>query len=307
MEDDAELLTYTGGWLDRAAGLRSDRSWLKATLATPGSRVIPVWRDRCLVAGEPAIPVRLPVAAVGEALIGADPVFLGLDGVAGVFAVDLSALPEERALRAAGADRTADVRAVVGGLDPAEAAIQAYARGLLHWHRNQVHCGSCGGHTASRDGGHARACQGPDCGRLLFPRIEPAVIVLIEAPGDPARCLLARHRGAAEDAFALIAGFLEIGESLEDAVRREAAEEAGVGLAAVHYRASQAWPFPAGIMVGFHAVATSDEFEVDGDELVEARWFTRAQLRERAAAGRSLGRADAIDRLLIRAWWEQGD
>ncbi|MFC4109879.1 NAD(+) diphosphatase [Micromonospora zhanjiangensis] len=302
MAIDESVLTYTGGWLDRAGGLRSDPDWLAATLADPGARVIPVWRDRCLVTAD-GVPVRLWVGTAGDLLAAAaEPVFLGLDDGRGVFAVDLSSAPEERALALAGADRAVDVRAVVGDLSAAEAAVQAYARGILHWHRQQAFCGSCGGGTEVRAGGHVRACRGAACGRLLFPRIEPAVIVLIESPESPPRCLLARHAGAGPDSFSLLAGFVEVGENLEDAVRREVAEEAGVRLSSVTYQGSQAWPFPAGLMVGFRAVAADIGVDVDRDELVEARWFSREQLRERAAAGHRLGRVDSIDRRLLRAW-----
>ncbi|HVK25757.1 MAG TPA: NAD(+) diphosphatase, partial [Actinokineospora sp.] len=148
-------------------------------------------------------------------------------------------------------------------------------------------------------GGHLRTCGG--CKKLLFPRIEPAVIVLVEF-GD--RCLLGRHRGAAENAFSTLAGFVEIGESLEDAVRREVAEEAGVTVGGVVYRASQAWPFPAGLMLGFRAVATSPDIRVDLDELIEARWFTRAEVvalqAEHIAAGTDRG--DSIERYLVDRW-----
>ncbi|WP_232533896.1 NAD(+) diphosphatase [Plantactinospora sp. KBS50] len=307
MLDGEVPLTYTGGWLDRAGGLRADPDWTAARRGA-AARIVPLWRDRCLIAGDPPVPVRLDGAAGAGILdAGAEPVFLGLaDGVA-VFAVDLSALPEQQALAVAGAERAADVRTIVGGLAPAEAALQAYARGLLYWHRGQGFCGACGGPTRVRDGGQLRVCAGADCGRLLFPRIEPAVIVLVEAPGDPNRCLLARHRGAGPDGFSLIAGFVEVGESLEDAVRREAAEEAGIRLASVRYRASQAWPFPAGLMVGFTAVAATEEVTVDGVELVDARWFTRDQLRERAAAGHPPGRDDSIDRLLFTGWLSDQD
>ncbi|MFC7550987.1 NAD(+) diphosphatase [Plantactinospora sp. GCM10030261] len=302
MDLERRSLTYTGGLLDRAGADRADPARMAAML-TPDARMVPMWRDRCFVAGEPLRPVAWSQAELpGDVQEAQEPVFLGLDGTRPVFAIDLSGLSEEDAVAATGADRTADVRAIVSGLSAAEAAVQAYARGMLHWHRHQVFCGACGQPTESRHGGHARLCRGPDCGRLHFPRIEPAVIVLIEAPGDPARCLLARHRGAAEDGYALIAGFVEVGESLEDAVRREVSEEAGVELSSVRYLASQAWPFPAGLMVGFHAMATGDEFRVDGAELVAARWFTRAELRERITAGRRLGRDDAIDRLLFETW-----
>jgi NAD+ diphosphatase len=218
-------------------------------------------------------------------------VFLG-EGTVGVFVVDLSDVDEAGALREAGADEAVDIRGLFTGLDPQEAATLAYARGMLHWARNQRFCGACGAGTAAEQAGHVLRCQG--CRKMHFPRIEPAVIMLVESP-DRRCCLLARHRGAT--AFSTLAGFLEIGESLEDAVRRELAEEAGVRVSDVAYQASQAWPFPSGLMVGFRALAETTEFAVDHDELDEARWFTRAEVR---ALGD--GRPDSIESYLVGRW-----
>jgi NAD+ diphosphatase len=260
---EPDVLAYTGGSLDRASARRADPRWVEATLSAPTARVIPLWRDRCLIAADRPLALAGPAAA--PVLAVAEPVLLGLDGEAGVFAADLSVLDERDALSVAGADTTRDVRRLVAALGAGEATTLAYARGILHWHRNQRFCGACGGSTVSRQGGGMRACTG--CGKLLFPRIEPAVIVLVQAAAAPARCLLGRRSGAAEGAFATLAGFVEVGESLEDAVRREVAEETGVRVGAVSYQASQAWPFPAGLMVGFQARAISDEIVVDGEEL----------------------------------------
>ena len=275
-------LPYNGLTLDR--GRRGDRDWLAAARAD--GRVLAFWRDRCLVAG--GVPVHV-AAPEREA------VFLGQGDVA-VFAVDLSEEQEEVAVREAGAEAAVDIRSLFTGLDGQEAATLAYARGMLHWARNQRFCGACGSGTAAEQAGHVRRCQG--CGKLHFPRIEPAVIMLVEAP-DRQRCLLARHRGAS--AFSTLAGFLEIGESLEDAVRRELAEEAGVRVREVGYQASQAWPFPSGLMVGFRALAETEEFAVDHDELDEARWFTRAEVR---ALGD--GRPDSIESYLVGNWVGEG-
>jgi NAD+ diphosphatase len=302
-----EPLPYTGGILDRAPGLRADPGWLEARLASPSAVIIPMWSGKCLVAdavadggGAGAGPVRLARPAAAAVLAAAaEPVLLGLAGDAAVFAVDLSGLDEDEAVRLAGAAATADMRALYPGLRADTAAELAYARGLLHWHREQRFCGACGGGTDSREGGHLRVCR--DCGKLLFPRIEPAVITLVEAPrvaGAPDRCLFGRHRGAPPGSFSTLAGFAEIGESLEEAVRREIAEEAGVTVGPVTYRGSQPWPFPGGLMIGFRAVALSDHIAADGDELIEARWFTRSEILERHATGRH----DSIGSRLIEEW-----
>ncbi|HEU5470100.1 MAG TPA: NAD(+) diphosphatase [Actinophytocola sp.] len=286
---------YNGLEVDRATGRRGDRGWIAGLLEDSATTVLPMWRDRCLVAA--GHPVRLRPAAAG-----ADPVLLGLDGGRAVFAVDLSELDERAALEAAGADTAVDTRGLVPTLSPAECGLLAYARGILHWNRNQRFCGTCGGRTEVREAGHLRGCL--DCDRLLFPKIEPAVIVLVELPGTPNRCLLGRHRGAGPDRFSTLAGFVEIGESLEDAVRREVAEEAGVAVSAVRYQGSQAWPFPAGIMLGFRAVAAAPDIAADGAELAEARWFSPAELRARLADPATGGpyRVDSIGQILIENW-----
>lgn len=302
----SSTMYYTGLTLGRASGRRSDPEWISRLLAEVGTRVIPMWRDHCLVRGD--TPLTLPLGQAGEVLAAAgDLVLLGLDGTAAVFAADLSGLDEPAAVKLAGASAAVDVRSLVPAITPAEAGVIAYARGILHWNRNQRFCGTCGAPSEPRDGGHLRACRG--CGRLLFPRIEPAVIVLVELPGTPRRCLLGRHQGAAPDRFSTLAGFVEIGECLEDAVRREVAEEAGVALGAVTYRGSQAWPFPAGLMIGFRAEAVCDEVGVDGMELLEARWFTAGELRARISQGRTGGpyRLDSIGKHLIEDWLADQD
>ncbi len=294
---------YSWRWLDRATARRADPVWLARLRAAPDTRVIPIWQDNCIVHSAPARAVTLSGQRGQELLRGrGEAVFLGLDGDAGIFAVDLSDLSEAAAVSLAGGDATAGVRTVFTEHTAGDAATLAYARGLLHWTRNQQYCGRCGAATEPRDGGHVRACLGPACGRLLFPRIEPAVIVLVESASG--RCLLARHRRSVLGAFATLAGFVEIGESLEDAVCREVTEEAGVTLREVSYLGSQPWPFPAGLMVAFRARAATEAIEIDHDELVEARWFTREELVAEAAAGR-LGRVDSIDRVLLRSWLEE--
>ncbi len=319
-------LAYNGLAIDRAAGRRGDEAWLRDIARRPGSQLLALWRDKCLVDASGQQPVVISMSdagPLGGALLGAqaragalataaapdgaagrrEPVFLGLDGSAGVFAVDLSDLDEAAAAKLAGAAAAVDTRKLFAVLGAQRAAALAYARGLLRWHRDQRFCGACGAPSVPGDGGHQRTCTG--CGRLLFPRIEPAVIVVVEAPGAPPRCLLGRPAGAEPGAFALIAGFVDIGESLEDAVRREVAEEAGVPVGEVRYAGSQAWPYPAGLMVGFRARATGEAIRVDEHELAEARWFTRADLAAHLSA-RPRTHRDSIGSYLLDAWLAQG-
>ncbi|MGW6686635.1 NAD(+) diphosphatase [Streptomyces sp. NPDC054961] len=305
--------------LDRAGGHREDPAWVAAKMASPDADFVPLWNGRCLLDAATGAPLRLRGAAAAATVAAAGQlVLLGTDGQGadgdadgsggpeaeprGVFAADLSDLGEQEALGLAGAATTADVRDLFAGLTAADAALLACARGLLHWHRRQRYCGVCGSATVSAHGGHVRLCGSADCGVQHFPRIEPAVIVLVQAPGDPARCLLARHRGAPENSFSLLAGFAEIGESLEGAVEREIFEEAGVPVVPVSYEGSQGWPFPAGLMVGFRARATSEVIRVDRRELLDARWFTRDEVRARLAAGHSLGPADSLGHRMLHDW-----
>ncbi|SMC70489.1 NAD(+) diphosphatase [Kibdelosporangium aridum] len=262
------MLAYNGLTLDRAPSRRADPDWIAAQRAHPTTRVIGFWQDKLLPDAHPQPD--------------ADAVFLGLDGDTAVFATDLPSPTGQ----------PHDLRALVSTLDPAEAATLAYARGILHWQRNQRFCGACGGATDPRDGGHHRQCR--NCGKLLFPRIEPAIIVLVTWQDH---CLLARHRGA--NGYSTLAGFVEVGENLETAVHREVREEAGVRLADVRYQASQAWPFPAGLMIGYRAHAASPDINVDHTELDDARWFTATEVRALRDAEHH---SDSIERFLVDGW-----
>ena len=292
------MVPYAGLGLDRATDRREDPGWVAAQVADGRARVWPMWRDQCLVAGDPPVPVAVPVGEVDSGEL----VLLGVGDGGPEFALDRSELELGDALAEVGADGVADVRALFGGLPAELAGMLAYARGLLYWNRQQRFCGRCGGAAEARHGGHLRVCGNEGCGALLFPRIAPAVIVLVETVTWPRRCLLARHAGSAVGGYSLLAGFVEIGESLEDAVAREILEEVGVTVRDVRYVGSQPFPFPAGLMVGFRATAADEAVRVDGREILEARWFSREELQAR---GR-LGRVDAIDRVMLTAWVDEG-
>lgn len=290
------MVPYAGLRMDRATDRREDPGWVAAQVADGRARVWPMWRDQCLVAGDPAVPVAVPV---GEADSG-KLVLLGVGDGGPEFALDLSELELGDALAEVGADGVADVRALFGGLPAELAGMLAYARGLLYWNRQQRFCGRCGAAAEARHGGHLRVCGSEACGTLFFPRIAPAVIVLVETVTWPRRCLLARHSGSAIGGYSLLAGFVEIGESLEDAVAREILEEVGVTVRDVRYVGSQPFPFPAGLMVGFRAATADEAVRVDGREILEARWFTRDELKSEP------GRVDAIDRVMLTAWADEG-
>jgi NAD+ diphosphatase len=303
-------LPYSVGWLDRAVERRRDAAWVDAMLRSELASVIPIWRDHAVADGDRRRPLTLGSRDAGAVLAASgDVVFLGLDREAPLFAADLSPLAETEAVELVGSTGVLDVRRIVETVPPAQAAMLAFARGMLHWSRNQRYCGACGSETEQRDGGHLRVCRRPSCARLLYPRIEPAVITLVVSPHDGSRCLLAQQRGAS-GAYALLAGFVEIGESLEDAVRREIAEEASVEVEDVTYQASQTWPFPAGLMIGFRARALSEAVIPDGTELEALRWASRTEVRdhlEPASGPRRIRGSDSIESWLLRSWLSEAD
>ncbi|MDX1673475.1 MAG: NAD(+) diphosphatase [Longimicrobiales bacterium] len=184
-------------------------------------------------------------------------------------------------------------------LPPWQAGLLFYAAGLLAWHERTRHCGVCGAPTRVRRSGHQRVCTAGGCGQVHFPRADPAIITLVRR-GE--RALLVRQPRWPEGRFSTLAGFVEPGESLEQAVVREVAEEVGLDVAAVDYFASQPWPFPHTLMVGFRTEAAGGEV-VLGDELVDARWYTRDELRAALAAGEiTIPEPYALSRSLIEDW-----
>ena len=210
-----------------------------------------------------------------------------------------------------------DLRRCGSLLEREDASLLAYARGMMHWHRCHRFCGVCGRPTASRQGGHVRACDNPDGPHLTFPRTDPAVIMVVShdgLDGQPPSCLLGRQKAWPMGTYSSLAGFVEPGESLEEAVAREVFEETGVSVTDVTYRASQPWPFPSSIMLGFRARALTTEIHLDPDELDDARWFTVAQVRQFGEWGKvaegeqAMSRKDSIARWLIEDWLaEAGD
>jgi len=301
-DDETKAIRYTGGDLDRADALRKQPEWVAARLAEPGTLFVPMWRDRNF-----AMPFAdRPVGAAAEQ------VFLGLRDGRAIFAADLSHLEEAEALAAAGDGNLRDLRELAAGLEARDAALLAYARGILHWHRNHRFCGRCGSPAESRRGGHMRVCLDPACGREHFPLISPAVIMLVERRGDDGTryCLLGRHGRLPRGVWSTLAGFVELGESFEETVAREVLEEAGVRVARSRYVGSQPWPFPASLMVGFRAEASSSEITIDPEELDEARWFTAAEVRRFGGwydqeAEYRLPRRDSIASFLVQSWLEE--
>jgi NAD+ diphosphatase len=276
---------FASGGLDRLSHLRPDAGWLERLLASRDARVTLIWRTQCLVrVGELPAAAQLDpsvlerIAAPNERAGGggdaARPlVFLGARGERSYFALDVSdlddpleALPERSDLE------FQDLRQAGSLVDAEDGALLAYARAMMTWHSRHRFCGACGAPTAIEQAGHVRRCTRPECAVEIFPRTDPAVIMLVR---DGDWCLLGRQARWPPGVYSALAGFVEPGESLEDAVRREVMEEAGIAIDACEYHSSQPWPFPSSIMLGFWATARRGEVRVDGSELEEARWFHR--------------------------------
>lgn len=281
---------------DRAGLQRGDDTWLDQQWADGRSRVLVVAGGRLRVPEG-----RLEWLPCAQAPAEGLRVLLGEAGGVVHFALLLERAPEP-------AEEWQGLRAIVQGLaesDPGIAPLVFHAIGIAEWHRANRHCPRCGGLLESRAAGHELECV--DCHRLQFPRTDPAVIMLVAdgEPGSPdERCLLGRQASWPEGRYSTLAGFVEPGESLEDAVRREVYEEVGVRVGAVEYFGNQAWPFPQSLMLGFVARAETTALDVDGAEIEDARWFTREQMRAGTEAGTLvLPGGVSISRSLVEAWY----
>ncbi len=231
--------------------------------------------------------------------------FLGYKKEQAVFGVDLTNHHNEKIDDLFEAFFFDDVRKHISSVTSQDASLMAYVKGMFTWHNNHLFCGKCGSGTISISAGHERQCSNQDCKNILFPRIDPAVIVLIQHsfPDGQDRCLLGRSNRYAANMYSTLAGFVEPGESLEMTVKREMMEEAGIEVNNIQYIASQPWPFPSSIMLGFFANATTTELNLDTDEVVEAKWFTAQELFEKSASSEIiLSRKDSIANFLINKW-----
>ncbi|MGZ0151748.1 NAD(+) diphosphatase [Kribbella sp. WER1] len=290
-------LTLSRSVLDRAADRRRDNDWLEKAWAATDTQVVAVAGDQIQVTDDRTALRFVPPAEAPDGLR----VFLGIDRVSGA-----GMTADGRAVFAVLVEGDADesyagLREVGGVLDDREAGAAVHVIGLANWHAVNTHCANCGEHTEVIEEGHVRLC--PACGTSHFPRTDPAIIVLVTDDQD--RALLGRNEKWPEGQYSTLAGFVEPGESLEGAVRREVLEESGVIVGPeVEYAASQPWPLPASLMLGFYAKASSFEIEVDGDEISDARWFTREDLRALIESGTMrLPGAISISRRLIEGWY----
>jgi NAD+ diphosphatase len=272
-----EIYCFAGNPLDRASERRRDGEWIRSLLDDPVARVLPLHdlrpatrgSDSLILDWQPLEPWRDKIEH------GATLVFLGLGEGRPYFTVDAGAVEGER--------ETFDARSLAPLLPGGEAAIVAEARSLIDWHARHRFCAQCGSPTRVVAAGWVRRC--PECKASHYPRSDP-VTIMLAVRGE--RALLGRNRRRPGNRFSCLAGFMEPGETLEEGVRREVHEESGIRVGRVRYLACQPWPFPSSLMMGFLCEALTEEITVDPEELAEARWFSRDEIRamvDRAATG----------------------
>src|SRR3954470_3002841 len=288
--------TFAGATIDRAAARRTDAAWLAEQLAHPAARALPAAADGPYVdcSTDPCRPALIPLAALAPLQ---EPVLLGLDAEGPLFAVDVEG--RQQGLPALdGARSIMSLREAGARVSQQDGGLLAYATAILNWHRTHHFCPRCGARTEIAEAGHVRRC--PRDRSLHHPRTDPVVIMLVE---DGDRALLGRQARWPPGRYSALAGFVEPGESLEEAVAREVAEEAGVEVTDPRYVSSQPWPFPSSLMLGFIARWAGGD-PTPRDEGEDARWFDRAEVAE-GAGGRGelqLPPPLAIARRLIEGW-----
>jgi NAD+ diphosphatase len=266
-------MPFSANPLDRASNQRGSDDWLQQQRLAPTSRYLLLWKLNVLLSVDDATSLawldgsRIPAGWMPE------PVLLGVDDGIAHYAVDVSAMDDPFHELELESVRWGEARSIANELPAPEAGIVAQARALLDWHARHGFCPACGSETVPGKGGSMRRCE--SCKAQHFPRTDPVVIMLVHH-GD--RALLGRRAGRA-GIFSTVAGFIEQGETIEDAVRREVLEEIGVKVDEVTYIASQPWPFPSSLMIGCFAHTDSTEYRVDEEEIAEARWFSREELR----------------------------
>jgi len=267
---------FTSVRLDRLAEYREKPEWVAAAQNSDAARFVPLWHSRSLLAAsdEGQVAVYLKPGELEHLDTIQPPTLLGTDGKRYFFAVSINDGQREEILARHPEAKFIDLRRASMDMDAKHAGVLAYAKALHYWQHRHIFCGVCGNPNRLLSAGHKLVCSNEECARQSFPRIDPAIIVLITHENA---CLLGRNANWPPKHFSTLAGFVEPGESLEDAVVREVYEEAQVRLNKIRYVSSQPWPFPASSMCGFYAEAESRDCAV-GDELEEVRWYTADEL-----------------------------
>ena len=302
------MIPFSGNPLNRASEKRTDSDWIEAKRRDPSSRILPMWRLEPFLlepkaSGTP-LELGLMRPEIADALADDDTVcvFLGLDGDGAIFALDVSKARDPGNSRPlAGLGYFQEARAAASAVSSNDAAIIAQAKALIDWHQRHGFCPRCGTPTQIMDAGYRRLCG--KCNAEHFPRVDP-VVIMLAIEGEA--CLIGRGKQFPPGMFSALAGFIEPGETIEEAVRRELMEEASVKVGEVTYYATQPWPFPSSLMIGCFARAVSRDAKPDENELAEVRWLERDLARQliegKQVSGLRVPPPIAIAHHLIKAW-----
>ena len=304
--DWAQTLDTLLSTFDRAAHRRTELDWVEAAWRE-GGWLVPAWQGQNLFSNSGnQSPLAVRSTVTGLPIDGM--IFLGVNsGGNAFFAKELApalASPEEalESLGLSGQAQFTSLRGSTGQLTAAERGLLFYVQAFLHWHHEQQFCSRCGYPTRPEESGHVMACTNPACGHKIFPRSDPATIMLVHREDH---CLLGRQPSWPEGVFSTLAGFVEAGETVEAAVVREVKEESGIDVTNLRYFGSQPWPFPQSLMLGYHAEAVNHHI-VCGSELAEVRWFSREETTDLLERLNSrFPHLDTIARRLIRHWLKQ--
>jgi NAD+ diphosphatase len=295
----SQLNLFSSATINRMARTIGDISELGALESSDDARFLPVYKAKVLVANKKG---RLTATAIEKAELAsrfswvASPVYLGFKNHLHYFAVEVKAVDEK-------IEKFSDLRQSAELLNDNDAALLGYALAILTWQRNHQHCGACGAPTVILQGGHVLQCTESTCTREHYPRTDPAIIVLVEH-GD--RALFGRKAEWPVHRYSTIAGFVEPGESVEQAVVREVAEETGVEVTESCYHSSQPWPFPGSVMLGYTARAGHSQIHLNDQELEEAMWLSRQELTDQLVCGKFLPPTPiSISFRLIEDWFNR--
>ena len=303
----SSLNFFTAHTVDRLSVKRQDEAWIETRLQDANTYFIPVWQSKNLFTNtESPQPIFLNNLELGDLLAQADDIILlGEDKDRAYFALNLGHQTETDLASLTATGQFQDLRLVGTSLKPEEGAILAHARAMVYWHQTHRFCGKCGQATRNAEGGYMRVCMAEACQHKHFPRTDPAIIVLVNT-GD--KCLLGRQAVWPKGRYSTIAGFVEPGETLEHAVKREVMEEAGIAVAEVTYHSSQPWPFPTSLMLGYMAKAASEDIHLNDKELEDAQWFSRPELAAALQADEVRLPPDiSISHRLIETWFNEGN
>ena len=302
------MIPFAGNPLNRASEKRTDANWVESKRRDPSSLVLPMWRLEPFLAGSeksgPPIALGLVRPGIADSLAGADApcIFLGLDGDQALFALDITEAKDPTKVGPlVGLGSFCEARTAAQMVSFKDAAIIAQAKAMIDWHQRHGFCPRCGAPTKMMDAGYRRLCG--KCNAEHFPRVDP-VVIMLATHGEA--CLVGRGKQFPPGMFSALAGFVEPGETIEEAVRRELMEEASVKVGEVTYYATQPWPFPSSLMIGCFAQAADRDVKADENELAEVRWLERSVARELIAGkqldGLRVPPPIAIAHHLIRTW-----